>query len=299
MRRSTQAAIATTQGSLIRSAAQTPARAVGAARGSDGYNGQAGERSANQSAATPVNLLALSSLTLLIFVAAALYASVGHAGASGYLAAMALFGLAPEVMRPTALVLNVVVAAVATVKFYRAGYFAWPVFWPFALTSVPLAFVGGLLVLPGPLYKPLVALILLYAAYRLLAVKPEASAPATKPIPLWAGLATGAGIGLLSGLTGVGGGIFLSPLLLFMRWAELRSASGVAAAFILVNSIAGLLGQLASLTALPSASPLWALAAAAGGWIGADYGSRQLSNPWIPRVLAIVLVIAGLKMAFT
>ncbi|MBL8055817.1 MAG: sulfite exporter TauE/SafE family protein, partial [Anaerolineales bacterium] len=168
-----------------------------------------------------------------------------------------------------------------------------------ALTSVPLAFVGGRLVLPGPLYKPLVALILLYAAYRLLAAKPEAAAPATKPIPWWAGLTAGAGIGLLSGLTGVGGGIFLSPLLLFMRWAEPRSASGVAAAFILVNSIAGLLGQLASLAALPSASLLWAIAAVAGGWIGAEFGSRRLHNPWIPRVLAVVLVIAGLKMAFT
>jgi hypothetical protein len=246
-----------------------------------------------------LNPLTISTLTLLIFAAAALYASVGHAGASGYLAAMALFGLAPELMRPTALVLNILVAAVATVKFYRAGCFSWPAFWPFALASVPLAFVGGRLSLPGSLYKPLVALILLYAAYRLLAAKPGSAPPAAKPIPLWAGLAAGAGIGLLSGLTGVGGGIFLSPLLLFMNWAEPRPTSGVSAAFILVNSIAGLLGQLPSLSDLPTASPLWALAAVAGGWIGAEYGSRRLGNPLIRRVLAVVLVIAGLKMAFT
>jgi uncharacterized membrane protein YfcA len=245
-----------------------------------------------------MNFLNISTLALLIFAAATLYASVGHAGASAYLAAMALFSLPPELMRPTALSLNILVAAIATVKFYRAGHFSWPVFWPFALASVPLAFVGGMLSLPGSLYKPLVALVLLYAAYRLLVVNANATPPATKPVPLWAGLVAGAGIGLLSGLTGVGGGIFLSPLLLFMNWAEPRPTSGVAAAFILVNSIAGLLGQLPSLALLPTAIPLWALAAVTGGWIGAEYGSRRLSNPLIRRLLAVVLVIAGLKMAF-
>jgi hypothetical protein len=262
------------------------------------HNGRAGECLLLQTTGASMSLLTISTLTLLIFAAAALYASVGHAGASGYLAAMALFDLAPETMRPTALALNILVAAVATVKFHRAGYFSWPAFWPFALASVPLAFVGGTLSLPGSLYRPLVALVLLYAAYRLLAAKPAAATPARR-IPLWAGLAAGAGIGLLSGLTGVGGGIFLSPLLLLMNWAEPRSTSGVSAAFILVNSTAGLLGQVPSLAALPGAIPLWALAAVAGGWIGAEYGSRRLGNTLIQRLLAVVLIIAGLKMAFT
>ncbi|MCS6910569.1 MAG: sulfite exporter TauE/SafE family protein [Anaerolineales bacterium] len=243
--------------------------------------------------------LSVSALALMIFAAAILYASVGHAGASAYLAAMALFSLPPELMRPTALTLNILVAAIATVKFYRAGHFSWPLFWPFALTSVPLAFLGGMLSLPGSLYKPLVGLVLLYAAYRLLATNAGTTPSPTKPIPLWAALAAGAGIGLLSGLTGVGGGIFLSPLLLFMNWAEPRPTSGIAAAFILANSTAGLLGQLSSLALLPAAIPLWALAAVTGGWIGAEYGSRRLGNPPIRRLLAVVLVIAGLKMAFT
>ncbi|MDW8326835.1 MAG: sulfite exporter TauE/SafE family protein [Anaerolineales bacterium] len=246
-----------------------------------------------------MSLLSVSALALMIFAAAILYASVGHAGASAYLAAMALFSLPPELMRPTALTLNILVAAIATVKFYRAGHFSWSLFWPFALASVPLAFLGGMLSLPGWLYKPLVGLVLLYAAYRLLATDSGTTPLPTKPVPLWAGLAAGAGIGLLSGLTGVGGGIFLSPLLLFMNWAEPRPTSGIAAAFILANSTAGLLGQLSSLALLPTAIPLWALAAVTGGWIGAEYGSRRLGNPPIRRLLAVVLIIAGLKMVFT
>lgn len=238
-------------------------------------------------------------LTILIFVAAGLYATVGHAGASGYLAIMALFGLDPAVMRPTALVLNLLVASVAALKFYRAGCFNWRIFWPFALTSVPMAFVGGQLSLPSALYKPIVALVLLYAAYRLIAARAAPTAVDLRPVPLLGGLLIGAGIGLLSGLTGVGGGIFLSPVLLFMYWAETRTASGVAAVFILANSAAGLLGQASSLASLPAAAAVWAVAAVAGGWIGAEYGSRRLSGPWIQRMLAGVLVIASLKLALT
>ena len=238
-------------------------------------------------------------LTILIFVAAGLYATVGHAGASGYLAIMALFGLDPAVMRPTALVLNLLVASVAALKFYRAGCFDWRIFWPFALTSVPMAFVGGQLSLPSALYKPIVALVLLYAAYRLIAARAAPTAADLRPVPLLGGLLIGAGIGLLSGLTGVGGGICLSPVLLFMNWAETRTASGVAAVFILANSAAGLLGQASSLASLPAAAAVWAVAAVAGGWIGAEYGSRRLSGPWIQRMLAGVLVIASLKLALT
>ena len=238
------------------------------------------------------------SLTALILAAAMLYASVGQAGASGYLAIMALYNLAPEVMRPTALILNILVATVASIKFYRMGYFSWPMFWPFALTSIPFSFVGGAITLPAPIYKPIVGIVLLYAAARLLLAKTGKTAAEVISIPLWAALIAGAAIGMLSGLTGVGGGIFLSPLLLFMGWAETKQTAGVSAAFILVNSVAGLIGQRPSLAALPGAVPLWAIAAVVGGWIGADYGSKRIGSATLRQLLAVVLVIAGLKMIF-
>jgi hypothetical protein len=238
------------------------------------------------------------ALAALIFAAALLYSSVGHAGASGYLMAMALFGLAPAVMRPSALTLNILVAAIAAWKFWRAGRFSWPLFWPFALTSIPFAYLGGLLQLPGHYYRPLVGLVLLYAAWHF-ARRPDTEERPLRPLPRGTALGAGAGLGLLSGLTGVGGGIFLSPLLLMAGWGRLREVAAVAAAFILVNSIAGLLGVLSHAPQLPAALPLWALAAAAGGWIGAEYGSRRLKSEVLQRLLAAVLAIAGVKMLFT
>jgi uncharacterized membrane protein YfcA len=240
-----------------------------------------------------------TSLTVLILAAALLYASVGHAGASGYLAAMALFGVAPDVMKPTALALNILVATIATIKFFRAGCFSWSIFWPFAVASIPFSFIGGGISLPSYLYKPVVGLVLLYAAYRLFRANSTHATTEIKSIPLWSALASGVGIGLLSGLTGTGGGIFLSPLLLFMGWAETRQTSGVSAAFILVNSIAGLLGHLSSVASLPTTIPIWATAAVIGGYVGAEYGSKRLGNITLKRLLAVVLIIAGLKMLFT
>lgn len=235
-------------------------------------------------------------LTLLIFFAATLYASVGHGGASGYLAAMALLGVAPEVMRPTALTLNVLVSGIALFKYTRAGAFSWALFWPFALASMPFAYLGGVITLPGFIYKPLVGLVLLFAAWRFFRTAGEAGSDQVQRPPVALLLLAGALLGLLSGLTGVGGGIFLSPLLLFFRWAPLRVISGVCAAFILVNSLAGLAGVYQSVTTLPDALPYWALAAVVGGYLGAEFGSRRLANPTIQKLLAGVLVIAGVKM---
>jgi uncharacterized membrane protein YfcA len=241
-------------------------------------------------------------LSLLILIAAALYSSVGHAGASGYLAAMALFGLAPATMKPTALCLNVLVATIATLRFRRAGCFHWPLFWPFAVASIPLAFVGGAVTLPNTIYKQIVGLTLLYAAVRLFlftrAKAEEAATTTTRTAPLAPSMLWGGLIGLLSGLTGVGGGIFLSPLLLLMNWADTRRTAGVSAAFILVNSIAGLLGNLTNLQALPPALPYFALAAIGGGIIGSEFGSRRLASVTLRRLLAVVLVVAGAKMIF-
>jgi len=235
-------------------------------------------------------------LAILIFAAGLLYSSVGHAGASGYLAAMALFSLAPDIMKPTALVLNILVAFVAAAQFHRAGYFSWRIFWPFAVSSIPFAFIGGALSLPGSVYKQVLGLILLFAAYRLFQYRHSEAADAVKPVPvLWAML-FGAGVGLLSGAVGVGGGIFLSPLLLFMGWARTKQTAGVSAAFILVNSIAGIAGHLSSVKFLPDVVYIWAIAAVLGGIIGSGLGSRRFVNATLYRLLAIVLVIAGAKL---
>jgi uncharacterized membrane protein YfcA len=235
-------------------------------------------------------------LTLLIFIAALLYSSVGHGGASGYLAAMALFGLAPEVMKPTALVLNLFVASVGTVRYARAGCFSWNIFWPFAVLSIPFAFLGGMWKLPDASYKIILGIVLLFAAWRLAFKLSSSADPVQKPIVLPLALLFGAGIGLLSGLTGIGGGIFLSPLLLFLGWAEIRKTAGVSAAFILVNSVAGLLGHLHSVKSLPSDLVWWVVAAFVGGLVGAELGSRRLSPLLMRRLLATVLLVAGVKM---
>lgn len=241
-------------------------------------------------------LLILAAAILLM---AALYSSVGHAGASGYLAVMALAGLTPAVMKPTALTLNILVASVATVRFYRAGYFSWRVLLPFALSSIPFAFLGGAFTLPGSIYQKVVGLALLFAAYRLWRHAVAQANAEERPVPLPAALALGAGIGLLSGMTGVGGGIFLSPVLLLAGWVETRQASGVAAAFILVNSVAGLAGHIVSVQNVPDSIYLWGVAAVAGGLIGTELGRRRLATVTLRRVLSAVLVIAGLKMMLT
>lgn len=238
------------------------------------------------------------ALTALIFIAATLYSSVGHAGASGYLAAMALFGLAPETMRPTALALNVLVASLAAYRYTRAGQNHVRLLLPFVTASVPAAFIGGTIHLPAVLYKPLIGVILLLSAFQLYRTAKDAMHKdrQVQPPPLAAALATGAGLGLLAGLSGTGGGIFLSPLLLFMGWAPTRQVSGIAASFILVNSLSGLLGNLSSVNALPSALPLWAIAALGGGMLGTHLGTRTLTIPGIRIMLAVVLVVAGVKM---
>lgn len=236
-------------------------------------------------------------LTVAFLAAAILYSSVGHAGASAYLAAMAFLGTPTPMMRPTALVLNLLVATIASVRFARAGLFSWQLFWPFALGSIPLAFIGGGIVLPGHWYRTLVGLVLWTAAARLWF---DLRIPGTTHLPpRIVAVLCGAGIGLLAGLTGTGGGIFLSPLLLFMRWAETRETGGVAAAFILANSAAGLAGNPSSLAHLPAQLPLWATAAVVGGIIGSELGSRRLGTPAFRRVLGVVLVVAGAKLVFS
>jgi hypothetical protein len=237
-------------------------------------------------------------LAALFFVASALYASVGQAGGSAYLAVMAVAGVAPDVMKATALSLNIVVSIITTVRFWRAGLFSWTVFWPFALTSIPFGALGGAFSLPGPLYSMIIGLLLLFAAYRLFfyATPPQL---AVKPAPMSLALACGAVIGFVAGLTGIGGGVLLSPLLLFARWAHPRESAGVAALFILVNSIAGLAGHLMVLGPPPSAIGLWAVAAAAGAVVGSEVGVRGLAERTFRRLLAVALAVAGVKLIVT
>ncbi len=241
----------------------------------------------------------VSLLALLIFLAAILYSSVGHAGASGYLAAMALMNVSPDVMKPTALFLNIIVATIATARFAGAGCFSWSVFWPFAIASIPLSFVGGAIRLSGHYYRVAVGIVLLYAAVRLIISAARKGQKTVTAAPLPAALIAGAGIGLLSGLTGTGGGIFLSPLLLLAGWAEVRVCAGVSAAFVLVNSVAGLAGNFSSVHRLPPHIAYLAVAAGLGGVIGSELGSRRFAPTTMKYLLGAVLVIAGCKLIFT
>ncbi len=239
----------------------------------------------------------LSILVFAIFLIAFLYSSVGHAGASGYIAVMSLFGLAPAVIKPTALTLNILVACVGAWQFWRAGHFSWRLFWPFAILSIPSAFLGGYLNLPAHTFKIFVGIILLFSAVRFL-LRPAEDTILGEPSPPLA-ISLGSGLGFLSGLTGTGGGIFLTPLLLFKHWATAKRAAAVSAMFILVNSISGLLGNLSSTKSFPSFAFALAVAAVVGGSAGSYFGSQRFPHVIIRRLLAVVLLIAGTKLILT
>jgi hypothetical protein len=244
----------------------------------------------------PLTALAVA---VLIFLVALLYSCVGFAGGSGYLAVMGIFNVAPDAMKPAALFLNVLVASVAAFRYYRAGSFSWKIFWPLGLSSTPMAFLGGYITLPAHIFNPVVGAVLLFAAYRLVlpgrGTDDEASIP-RDPASFTSAAVLGGGVGFLSGLTGVGGGIFLSPALLHMRWAEPRLVAGISAMFILVNSVAGLTGSLSRTLEFPGFIYGWAVAAIAGGMIGSGIGSAKLGDTTIKRLLGAVLVVAGMKM---
>ncbi len=236
-------------------------------------------------------------LSLAIAVVAFLYASVGHAGASGYIAVMSLASFSPTTIRPLALVLNIMVACLSTWQFWRAGHFSWRLFWPFAVLSVPFAFLGGYIKLPNHVFQIFVGVILLFSAYRFF-TKQFSDAAVVEPKNSVA-IALGAGLGLLSGLTGTGGGIFLTPLLLFMKWAKTKPAASVSALFILVNSISGLLGNLSSTRFLPDFTGYFLVAALVGGLAGSYLGSQRFPHAVIKKMLACVLLVAGCKLILT
>lgn len=243
----------------------------------------------------------LYGLIPLTLVAAVLYSTVGHGGASGYLAAMALAGMPPGEMKPTALALNLLVSGLGAYRFIRAKCFDWKVFWPCALGSVPMAYLGGLAATTDEVYELLLAGFLVISATALLLPRPE-NRPERRFL-WWAGALIGSAIGYVSGLIGVGGGIFLSPILILSGWTHTRTASGIAAPFIFVNSGAGLFGDYvrnnASVSHLSPILPWLAIAAFVGGLIGTELGARRLAPSWLRVVLSGVMLVAAGKLAFT
>jgi uncharacterized membrane protein YfcA len=232
-------------------------------------------------------------------VVAFLYSVVGHAGASGYIALMALSGLLPETIKPVALVLNIVVAIIGCWNFLRAGHLPWRIIWPVYLLAIPASFLGGWLNLPVIWFQRLMGIVLVFTAWRLGAASKD---PASLHQPSGSLLLISGGIlGLLAGLTGTGGGVFLTPLLLLTKWCNTRQAAATSILFILLNSVSGLAGlaltQPTALTAVLNPSLLgWIAAVLLGGSLGSRLGSRHWPVAWIRRSLAFVLVLAALKL---
>ncbi len=243
----------------------------------------------------------MDSLPIFLFllaIVAFLYASVGHGGASGYLAIMAIVGIAPSLMKQSALVMNLAVSLFSFIGFYKAGYFRPKLFIPFAIASVPMAFLGGTMTLSDVIYKKILALCILISILRLLYQFKNEDTD-NRPIPIWAGLTAGGLIGLISGMIGIGGGIILSPLMLLMRWANLKETAAVSALFIFVNSLSGLYGQIQNggFQLTPNLQ-YGILATIIGGLLGSFYGSQKFNLPTLRYLLTLGLTIASLKLIF-
>lgn len=235
-------------------------------------------------------------LTCVAFlIVALLYASAGQAGASGYIAIMALVGYEPDSIKPTALVLNILVSLIVSWRFVRDGHFNWPLFWPFALPAVPMALLGGYITLQKTWFEYLLGVLLLVAGTLSLTRKPL-NDQAVRPPRKHVALVWGATIGLAAGLTGVGGGVLIMPLLLFCRWSTLRAAASVSGLFILCNSIAALAGNWSATQHLPHGIGRLALMVVVGSWLGGHLGSRWLSPRQVHVLLGVVLIIASLKL---
>ena len=241
-------------------------------------------------------------LAALLFAVAVLYSSVGHAGASGYIASMTLLGFAPEQVRPTALALNLLVGGIGLFRWWRGGHVRWRNVLPFVLASAPAAFLSAQIKLPKESYSMLLGIVLLVAAIGVFRhasrAESEDAAAQGRTVPWLAGLLVGAAIGTLSGLTGTGGAIFLTPLLLFAHWMPTREASGTSVAFVWINSLTGLAGLLHSGQALPSMLPLWLGVVAIGALIGTQMGLKWLPVRGLRYALGVVLLIAAGKLIF-
>jgi len=235
---------------------------------------------------------------ILLFIVAFLYASVGHGGASGYLALMALFSFTPDVMKPTALLLNLFVSLTSFVQFYRGGHFKWKIFLPLVITSIPLAYIGGRMTVESFLYKKLLGIFLLIPIIRFLFFKNIPVNELKKP-NIVLSLIIGAAIGFLSGLIGIGGGIILSPILLLLQWTDQKQTAAISASFIFVNSLSGLLGQLTKGIHFSADMYAYVAIAFAGGLCGAYLGSLKFNQNILKYTLAVVLMLAAYKLLFT
>lgn len=235
---------------------------------------------------------------VLLFIVAFLYASVGHGGASGYLALMAIFAISPLVMKPTALLLNLFVSSVSFAQFYRGGHFKWKTFWPFVVTSIPASFLGGTMAIDSNIYKKILGLLLIIPVVRFFFF-PNADLKDQKVTNIPLSLFIGAIIGLLSGMIGIGGGIILSPVLILLKWTDQKQTAAISAAFIFVNSVAGLAGQLVKGINLTTDMFLYVAVAFVGGIAGAYFGSLKFPQTALKYVLAIVLALACYKLLFT
>ena len=235
---------------------------------------------------------------ILLFLVAFLYSSVGHGGASGYLALMALFSITPEVMKPTALLLNLFVSLTSFVQFYRGKHFSWKLFLPFAITSVPMAYLGGRMALADDVYKKILGILLIIPTIRFIFFANIKIEELKKPHVILS-LLIGAGIGLLSGLIGIGGGIILSPILLLLKWADMKQTAAISALFIFVNSLSGLAGQLQKGISFSADMYAYVAVAFVGGICGAWFGSLKFKQNILQYLLAAVLIIASYKLLFT
>lgn len=246
-------------------------------------------------------MLQTENIYLFLFIlpiVSFLYSSVGHGGASGYLALMALFSFAPESMKPTALLLNIFVAGISFYYYHKAGYFNKKLFISFAIASIPLAYLGGTLEVDASVYKKTLAVLLIFAILKMLNVFGKES-DNIKQIKLWRGLLIGGIIGFFSGLIGIGGGIILTPIILLLHWGKMKEAAAVSALFIWVNSAAGLMGQVSSGVTIEKESFLLVVIALIGGVLGGYYGSKRINNQRLRYILAFVLIIACTKLMFT
>jgi uncharacterized membrane protein YfcA len=235
---------------------------------------------------------------ILLFIVAFLYASVGHGGASGYLALMVLFSVTPEVMKPTALLLNLFVSLTAFLQFYRGKHFVWKVFFPLALASVPMAFLGGLITIDALIYKKILGVLLLFSVIKFLLPSKSASVE-LRPFHFGGALIMGGVIGLLSGMIGIGGGIILSPLLLLFKWTDQKQTAAISALFIFVNSASGLMGQLTNGIEFSADMYGYVAVAFAGGLGGAYFGAMKFKQSMMQKILAVVLAVASYKLLFT
>jgi len=232
---------------------------------------------------------------ILLAIVSFLYATVGHGGASGYLALMVFFAYSTESMKSTALVLNIFVSFISFYNYYRNGHFKWSLFWPFVILSIPAAYIGGLMKVDDATYKKLLGVLLLFPVYKLMFNKNSTEEP-TDQMNFFAALVIGGVIGFVSGLIGIGGGIILSPVILLLHWANFKQTAATSALFIFVNSLAGILGLYNKGMSFQSDIWVMILLTVSGGFLGAYYGAKKFNTLWLRRILAVVLVLASIKL---